>query len=63
MGLPQIGPLVRGDKVSKLTHIYPQKSPRKIVWPSAITRLTGNFTLCLEVDLVIRKHKKEYGST
>ena len=40
-----------------LTHLYKRKPLRKIMWPSAITRLTAHSTCDLMSDLVISKHR------
>ena len=56
---------LRGSKASMLSHTYPYS-----IWGrlgdhqhSAITRLTDNFKCDLMSDLVICKHRKEYGHT
>ena len=50
-----------GDKVRMLIHAYLRKELRKIKRPSAITRLTAHIACGLMFDLVICKHRKEYG--
>ena len=55
--------ILRGDKVSMLTHTYPHKPLRKINWPTAIARLTAHITCGLKSDLAICKHSKEYAHT
>ena len=52
--------LLRGDKVSMLTHANPWG---RLKWPSAIIRLQGHFTCGLMHDLAICKHRIEYGHT
>ena len=57
---PIISPILWGDnKVSILTHRYPYKTPRKIKWPYAVTRLKPTWFVCgLMSDLVIWKFRK-----
>ena len=43
------------------TPTFPHKPLRDMKWPSATTRLTTQFTSGLISDLVICKHRKEYG--
>ena len=46
-----------------VTHTFPHKTLQKIKCTSEITRLTGHFTFGLMSNLVIYKHRKEYGYT
>ena len=46
------------QSTNPITHTYLHKPPRKMKWPSTITRLTAHFTCSVMSDLVISKLRK-----
>ena len=55
------GPINKSLSLS-LSLTYPHKPPRRLKWQSEVPRLTAHY-LGLVSDLVICKHRKEYGHT